>query len=228
MPLETGTTISSLNKDWPLNTDQVLQGDDHLRLLKSVLLSQFNGGADGLSEVVNANAEEMNFLVGVTSNIQDQLDALDAKEEFESGTVMVFHQATAPTGWTQLTSAVDNKMLRVTNGPGGGSGGSTGVTDWQGSFTHAHATSGHELSIAEMPAHGHFIQDDESPVQVQDTPVVAGNQGAGFTQQFDLVNLQKTKDEGGGAEHDHGDTALSADPAFDPDYLDIIIAEKDA
>jgi len=37
MPLETSTTIDGLNALWPLGTDTKSQGDDHLRLLKSVL-----------------------------------------------------------------------------------------------------------------------------------------------------------------------------------------------
>lgn len=36
MGLETGDTIAALNASWPLGTDNVSQGDDHLRLIKSV------------------------------------------------------------------------------------------------------------------------------------------------------------------------------------------------
>lgn len=48
MGLETGTTIASLNASWPLGTDPKSQGDDHLRLIKSVIrtdaLSKAAGG----------------------------------------------------------------------------------------------------------------------------------------------------------------------------------------
>ena len=37
MPLETTTTIAGLNALWPLGSDSKGQGDDHLRLIKSVL-----------------------------------------------------------------------------------------------------------------------------------------------------------------------------------------------
>lgn len=37
MGLETASTIAGLNASWPLGTDSTAQGDDHLRLIKSVL-----------------------------------------------------------------------------------------------------------------------------------------------------------------------------------------------
>jgi hypothetical protein len=44
--------------------------------------------------------------------------------EFPSGTKMPFAQASAPTGWTQDTSEdANNRMLRVVNAAGGGTGG---------------------------------------------------------------------------------------------------------
>ena len=39
MGLETGTVIGDLNPLWPLGTDAVSQGDDHVRLIKSLLQS---------------------------------------------------------------------------------------------------------------------------------------------------------------------------------------------
>lgn len=224
MPLETATTISGLNKDWPLNTDQVLQGDDHLRLLKSVLLGQFPGSGGGLDNPVLVTAEEMNFLQGVTSNIQDQLDIALAIEEFPTGTVMTFMQASAPPGWSQVTVSVNNRMLRVTSGAGGGNGGSTLVTDWQGSFTHAHATSSHSLDITEMPAHTHDIAlfsgvtNDNVPIKTSGRDNAVSTPG---------IHVDGAVSTGGGGPHDHGNTDQSNDPAFDPSYLDIILCSKD-
>lgn len=43
MPLEAAKTISQLDQRWPLGTDPASRGDDHLRLLKSVLKNQFPG-----------------------------------------------------------------------------------------------------------------------------------------------------------------------------------------
>ena len=79
MPIETGTTISQLDESWPLGTDPGSSGDNHLRLIKAVLKLQFPGEAgDGFAAVIDATEAEMNYLVGVTSNIQDQIDAIYA------------------------------------------------------------------------------------------------------------------------------------------------------
>lgn len=37
MPLENADTIDELNEDWPLGTDTLSQGDNHIRLIKKVL-----------------------------------------------------------------------------------------------------------------------------------------------------------------------------------------------
>lgn len=49
MPLETGTTISSLNASNPAATDGLGQADDHMRLIKSVLKTTFPNFAGVLS-----------------------------------------------------------------------------------------------------------------------------------------------------------------------------------
>ena len=46
---------------------------------------------------------------------------------FATGTTLLFYQASAPTGWTQVTTQ-NNKALRVVSGTGGGSGGTTAFT----------------------------------------------------------------------------------------------------
>jgi hypothetical protein len=46
---------------------------------------------------------------------------------FDAGTAILFYQATAPTGWTKVTTQ-DNKALRVVSGSGGVAGGSVAFT----------------------------------------------------------------------------------------------------
>jgi len=70
MGLEDGTYLNDLNPNNPVSTDKRREGDDHLRLLKTVLLNTF----PNINFVVNASEEEMNHLVGVNDLIQDQLD----------------------------------------------------------------------------------------------------------------------------------------------------------
>ena len=64
MALETATYISQLTATNPTSSDPVSQGDDHLRLIKSVLQSQFTtlGAA-----AVTTTAAELNLLDGKTA-----------------------------------------------------------------------------------------------------------------------------------------------------------------
>lgn len=51
----------------------------------------------------------------------------EAAGDFPAGTITLFVQASAPSGWTQVNSQ-NNKVIRVVNGSGGGSGGSNPFT----------------------------------------------------------------------------------------------------
>jgi hypothetical protein len=51
----------------------------------------------------------------------------EAAGDFPAGTITIFIQASAPSGWTQVTSQ-NNKAIRVVNGNGGGTGGSVSFT----------------------------------------------------------------------------------------------------
>lgn len=71
MPLEVATVISQLQASNPSGTDGYNTADDHLRLLKVVLKTSF----PGINAAMTATAAELNFVVGVTSSIQTQLNA---------------------------------------------------------------------------------------------------------------------------------------------------------
>lgn len=63
MGLEAGTTISSFISSNPTSADPVNQGDDHLRLIKSVLKAQFPGAAAlGYNVPITATEAELNSL----------------------------------------------------------------------------------------------------------------------------------------------------------------------
>lgn len=71
MPIETFNFIDSLNASNPVHaTDPVSQGDDHIRGVKTTLLNSFPN-VDG---AVNFTPTEANYVVGVTSAIQTQID----------------------------------------------------------------------------------------------------------------------------------------------------------
>lgn len=69
MALETGTYISDLVATNPAAGDSPSQGDDHLRLLKALLLATF----PGITGAVTPTHTELNYVDGVTSSIQTQL-----------------------------------------------------------------------------------------------------------------------------------------------------------
>lgn len=76
MGLETASFISQLDPANPDPTDLVSQGDDHIRMVKEVLQNNFpNLSAAAITPTTN----EFNYLDGVTSSIQTQLDTLSAE-----------------------------------------------------------------------------------------------------------------------------------------------------
>ena len=73
MPVETFNYIDSLNTANPTSTDNVSEGDDHIRGLKTTLKNTF----PNISDAVTATHTELNYVDGVTSNIQTQIDNID-------------------------------------------------------------------------------------------------------------------------------------------------------
>lgn len=63
MPLETGSTIGALNSSYPAASDGLAQADDHLRLLKAILLATF----PNLNGVLAASHTELDAAVAATA-----------------------------------------------------------------------------------------------------------------------------------------------------------------
>ena len=75
MALETATYVSQLNASNPVAGDDVNKGDDHIRLVKQTIVNSF----PNVTGAVNATHTELNYVDGVTSAIQTQLDGKLAK-----------------------------------------------------------------------------------------------------------------------------------------------------
>jgi hypothetical protein len=69
MAIETFGFIDDLNAANPTATDNVSEGDDHLRGLKTTLKNTF----PNVTGAITATETELNYVDGVTSNIQTQL-----------------------------------------------------------------------------------------------------------------------------------------------------------
>ena len=103
MGLETTTTIGGLVSTNPVASDALGQADDHIRLLKTVLKTIFPGsGGSGFTTPITASEAELNYVVGVTSAIQTQLNTHTSN--------IATAQSTANTGVSNAATA-DGKAV---------------------------------------------------------------------------------------------------------------------
>lgn len=126
---------------------------------------------------------------------------------FPAGTKLPFYQAAAPTGWTQDT-AVNDQVLRVVSGTGGGAGGSWTISGL--------TVAGHQLVPSEMPSHYHSY--------TRYYITVSAGSGSGVSNLLQNTQSQNTGSTGSDQAHSHG---LSADGNWRPAYIDVIVASKD-
>jgi len=126
---------------------------------------------------------------------------------FTSGTLMLFQQTAAPTGWTKQTTH-DNKALRVVSGSAS-SGGSVAFTT---AFANG-STGATTLTTAQIPSHSHSLSANNADNTGQTPrPGAVRNNASNFT--------PSTNTEGGGGSHTHSLTLAVQ-------YVDLIIASKD-
>lgn len=82
MTVETASYISQLDPTYPTAGDPKSEGDNHLRLVKTVLKTQFpNFG----TAAMNATVGELNYMVGVTSLVQTQINTLTNSKAAKAG-----------------------------------------------------------------------------------------------------------------------------------------------
>jgi hypothetical protein len=156
--------------------------------------------------------------------------ALTGVGGFPSGTVMLFVQTAAPTGWTKSTTH-DNKALRVVSGSVS-SGGSVAFTTAFASQTPSGSVSvsggsvnNYTLATADIPSHTHNLTLE----------VFGGCTGRitwGQRSNASGTSTQTTASAGGGGAHSHGFTPPTASFSGSAinlavQYVDVIIATKD-
>ncbi len=76
MGLETFTYVDSLNTSNPTSSDPKSEGDDHLRGIKTAVKNTF----PNVTGAVNPTHTELNYVDGVTSAIQTQIDSKQASD----------------------------------------------------------------------------------------------------------------------------------------------------
>jgi hypothetical protein len=162
-------------------------------------------------------------------------------ESFVTGTLMLFQQTAAPTGWTKQTTH-NNKALRVVTGTAG-SGGTTNFTGVFASRTpagtnSAGSVSNHTLLETQIPSHSHNVNNETAngPQWIafsrEDLNPYANNDGSGYTGGGANANdrIFYIANAGGGGSHNHGftnPTFTGTAMDFDVQYVDLIIARKD-
>lgn len=111
MGLETATYISDLNSSNPTAGDLKSQGDDHIRLVKSTVKATF----PNVSGAVTPTHTELNYVDGVTSAVQTQIDAKAALASPTFTGVPAAPTAAAATNSTQLatTAFVQGEIAAV-------------------------------------------------------------------------------------------------------------------
>lgn len=108
MTVETALYPTQLNTTLPTSSDFVSEGDDHLRLLKTVVKTTF----PNLGGAWNATQTEANYIVGVTSPIQAQLDTKGAiAGQIWTGT----HSFPSTTTVGPLTPTIQGHLSTVTS-----------------------------------------------------------------------------------------------------------------
>ena len=129
--------------------------------------------AQGVSQLYNtfppnSTATDEAATARLATNIYNELTG----SVIPAGVVMLFHQSNAPNGWTQVTSDVNNRALRVVSNEGGNDGGNMAFTAAFDERSvqlpeHNHtASSGdqdtshnHEVTISTHNGHKHSIND---------------------------------------------------------------------
>ena len=154
-----------------------------------------------------------------------------------AGVKTLFFEATAPTGWTKLTTHND-KALRVVSGTGGGSGGSTAFSTVMASRTPAGSVAvsnaAFTLTTTEIPSHTHTAyapNNDVNETASQGYPF--GNNHNAFrssdrTRDYAL-NSAAISNNGSGGSHTHNNTASFTGTAMDfaVQYVDMILCSVD-
>lgn len=131
--------------------------------------------------------------------------------EFASGTSLPFHNATAPTGWTQDAS-VNDAVIRIIGSGVPGTGGS-----WTISGTTVTVAT-HVLSVTEIPSHTHNFNAylNTAGLDFTNAGAVAIQTGTGTTD----------GGTGGGGAHGHTGSTFTNDGTWRPAYEDFIVAVK--
>lgn len=185
-----------------------------------------SSGGGGSSVIVESGKTRLAYSNGTSIKFSDE------QQPIPSGTVMIFAQTSAPTGWTKIV-AHNNKALRVVSGAAS-SGGSVDFTTAFSSQAVTGTVGNTTLTSAQIPAHQHFVAvntvDYFTALTASNTVAKSGSDPNGY-QNYTLTgnsgsaNIGLSSSTGGGGSHTHTFTGTAIDLSVA--YVDVILASKD-
>lgn len=231
----------------PIGTEAANQGDDRLRELKTDIQTSLRANAASGTEAVFPGADTANpvyryrglkdttinrpaasnhgLFFDTTRNVVQRDNGAtwdDIATLIPAGTVMVFYQAAAPTGWTKVVTQ-DDKALRVVSGSGGVAGGTVAFSAGISAHTH---------SIGADGSHGHIMASFATGVSKGAGTEVGYLSGAptgplvtiagGASSYVTITPTTQTEPN-----HDHGGVTGSGGSASAFAYIDVILCSKD-
>ena len=204
MTVESATYVSGLNANYPPGSDTISEGDDHLRLIKSVLKSTLpnadepiNGVHTGVSAPSPTSSGQLWFDTSGTGDLKVRNKADSAFESVDTtstalpaGIITLWSGSSAsiPSGWTLCDGTASTPDLRDKFVVGATSTYAVGANATMGN------TGAHTLTTAEIPAHTH------SYLQRGFTKNDPGSGSQDFSDEGGSLN---TGSAGGGGSHSH-------------------------
>ena len=206
MTVESATYVSGLNANYPPGSDTISEGDDHLRLIKSVLKSTLpnadeaiNGVHTGTSAPSPNTSGQLWFDTSGTGDLKVRNKANSAFESVDTtttalpaGVIALWYGSTASisSGWTLCDGSGSTPDLRDQFIIGAGGSYAVDATAAVGN------TGPHTLTTAEMPSHVHDYKS---------RGFTEASSGAGSQNYSDeTVNYPGgTGPTGGGGSHSH-------------------------
>lgn len=220
MPIESASYINQLNTSYPASTDGVQEGDDHIRLVKSVLKATF----PNITGPVTVSQNELNKTVpiGVITMWYGAIAEIPSGWALCNGQTVQKSDASGPITTPDLRNRfiVGAGSTYAVNATGGSTsynftmqaaGGHThsASTGSAGSHNHGGATAGHALTVNQLPSHTHTYQRATS-VQTSLTSASTYAEPFSFNTPTGGLNYDypQTGAAGGNEAHAHG---ISAD-----------------
>jgi hypothetical protein len=165
-----------------------------------------------------------------------------AGSTFNAGTVLVFAQSFAPTGWSRITDdSANNRMMRVVTSGGGGTGGSSNPIFMNVVPAHTHSfntgnQSANHIHVIGDPGHSHNLWSDRNDQGgYHALGNVSGHVGNRYSRRYDIsgfwiegrgTGISQTAGISNNHFHSGSTDNGSSRQNWSPRYIDTIICRK--